>query len=368
MLLTYTYLPADDNAPSTAVTFTPSETGIGNSGYKLSDTDTATLLSDVTLTAVTYYDTYACRSFAGFSGISASFTGDASLANGLPMATSTGAAVNRYKYSGKEFETRGGLDFYDFDARLQLPTTGLFSRPDPKAIKTPGLNTYLYCAANPIMFIDPTDEQLLLVDSEENIRATMAIYQKAIGNMGTVSWDQSTGLVSIEKNADCTETNAAFDTLCEIVEDSETTTIKVERDTEVLIGDINTGTIDICDIERLGDQGPVTDVGALFHETREQFNLIHLTKEAIRKGVDLTKEDEVNMIKNSAHISAGLREQRIVGYSLDPWRLRSEPLIFNPMSPKGGVMHIIYSKIGSSDPYRHFRCISYDKNMNIIKQ
>ncbi|MDE5607382.1 MAG: hypothetical protein K2I64_00410 [Muribaculaceae bacterium] len=69
---------------------------------------------------------------------------------GLPMATSTGAAVNRYKYSGKEFDTRGGLDFYDFDACLQFPTTGLFSRPDPKAWDYPGYNPYLYCAANPI--------------------------------------------------------------------------------------------------------------------------------------------------------------------------------------------------------------------------
>ncbi|MDE5607384.1 MAG: RHS repeat-associated core domain-containing protein [Muribaculaceae bacterium] len=76
---------------------------------------------------------------------------------GLPKASAPGS-VSRYKYSGKEFETRGGLDFYDFDARLQLPAVGLFSRPDPLAGDNPGVNTYLYCNANPIMLIDPTGE------------------------------------------------------------------------------------------------------------------------------------------------------------------------------------------------------------------
>ncbi len=117
----------DDKAPSTAVTFTASETGIGNSGYKLSDTDTATLLSDVTLTAVTYYDTYACRSFAGFSGISASFTGDASLANGLPTATCTAVyahdPANDYKVSSYLYILMG----YDREGRVtqQVETTAL---------------------------------------------------------------------------------------------------------------------------------------------------------------------------------------------------------------------------------------------------
>ncbi|MDE5607939.1 MAG: RHS repeat-associated core domain-containing protein [Muribaculaceae bacterium] len=76
---------------------------------------------------------------------------------GLPKASAPGS-ISRYKYSGKEFETRGGLDLYDFNARLQLPTTGLFSRPDPKAWDAPWNNTYLYCSANPINRIDPTGQ------------------------------------------------------------------------------------------------------------------------------------------------------------------------------------------------------------------
>ncbi|MDE5608619.1 MAG: RHS repeat-associated core domain-containing protein, partial [Muribaculaceae bacterium] len=87
---------------------------------------------------------------------------------GLPKASNPGY-VSRYKYSGKEFETRGGLDLYDFEARMQLPAAGLFSRPDPKAIKTPGLNTYLYCAANPIMYTDPTGEDVWKINEAGEI-------------------------------------------------------------------------------------------------------------------------------------------------------------------------------------------------------
>ncbi len=77
---------------------------------------------------------------------------------GLPMATSTGAAVNRYKYSGKELDTRNGLNFHDFEARMLFNDHTLFNRPDPHAGKYPHLNPYLYCAANPLRYIDPTGE------------------------------------------------------------------------------------------------------------------------------------------------------------------------------------------------------------------
>lgn len=63
---------------------------------------------------------------------------------------------NCYKYSGKEFETVGGLNRYDFHARQYDPALGLFDRPDPMATGYPWLNPYLYCAANPVMNVDPT--------------------------------------------------------------------------------------------------------------------------------------------------------------------------------------------------------------------
>ncbi len=83
---------------------------------------------------------------------------------GLPMTTSAGPAANPYKYSGKELETRDGLNRYDFHARQYDPALGLFDRPDPMAAEYPWLTPYLYCAANPVMHIDPTGRDTYVVD------------------------------------------------------------------------------------------------------------------------------------------------------------------------------------------------------------
>ncbi len=54
---------------------------------------------------------------------------------------------------------------YDFEARRLAPDNLSFNRPDPKAADTPWLSPYLYCAANPIMYIDPTGEKIVIPDS-----------------------------------------------------------------------------------------------------------------------------------------------------------------------------------------------------------
>ncbi len=88
---------------------------------------------------------------------------------GTPMQTSTGAEVNRYKYGGKEFETIGGLNQYDFEARTLIPQIGLFTTPDPNAGEYPWVNPYLYCAANPIRYIDPTGKDVWKINEQGTV-------------------------------------------------------------------------------------------------------------------------------------------------------------------------------------------------------
>ena len=45
----------------------------------------------------------------------------------------------------------------------------LFNRPDPKSWDYPGINPFLYCAANPILNIDPSGEDIYTVDESGNI-------------------------------------------------------------------------------------------------------------------------------------------------------------------------------------------------------
>ena len=82
---------------------------------------------------------------------------------GTPMLTSTGVSANPYKYGGKEFETEEGLKQYDFEARSLIPQIGMFTSQDPNAANYPWLNPYLYCAANPMKYIDPTGEEVTVV-------------------------------------------------------------------------------------------------------------------------------------------------------------------------------------------------------------
>lgn len=63
---------------------------------------------------------------------------------------------NRFLYGGKERITQFGLGLYNFEARMYRAPWGRFSTPDKKALDTPWLSPFAYCACNPINLIDPT--------------------------------------------------------------------------------------------------------------------------------------------------------------------------------------------------------------------
>ena len=75
---------------------------------------------------------------------------------GLPMLNSSGEEVQPYKYNGKEYETIAGINLYDYHARQQDPILGRFTTMDPLAEKYYSISPYVYCANNPLKYIDPT--------------------------------------------------------------------------------------------------------------------------------------------------------------------------------------------------------------------
>ena len=79
---------------------------------------------------------------------------------GLMGAASTGVQPN--KYGGKELDRENGIDWYDFEARFQDPMSPMFTTQDPLAEQTPGISPYAYCAGNPIQYIDPSGERLIM--------------------------------------------------------------------------------------------------------------------------------------------------------------------------------------------------------------
>ena len=64
-------------------------------------------------------------------------------------------SVQPYKYNSKELDKTNGLYWYDYGARQYDATIGRWHITDPKSEKYFYESPYIYCANNPIYFIDP---------------------------------------------------------------------------------------------------------------------------------------------------------------------------------------------------------------------
>ena len=71
------------------------------------------------------------------------------------MSTSSRQSVQPYKYNGKELDSKSGLDWYDYGARMYDAVLGRWHAVDPMSEKYYGVSPYLYCANNPILLVDP---------------------------------------------------------------------------------------------------------------------------------------------------------------------------------------------------------------------
>jgi RHS repeat-associated protein len=74
-----------------------------------------------------------------------------------PFGESTGSALSRYDYTGRERDTSSKLLFYR--SRWYDPQLGIFLTEDPLGLKE-GPNAYQYARQNPIDFLDPFGTQV----------------------------------------------------------------------------------------------------------------------------------------------------------------------------------------------------------------
>ena len=79
----------------------------------------------------------------------------ASFADGIETGTQP------CKYNGKEFDTRNGLNMYDYSVRWKADW--YFSTMDPLAEEYYSISPYVYCANNPLKYIDPDRKALNIV-------------------------------------------------------------------------------------------------------------------------------------------------------------------------------------------------------------
>ena len=67
---------------------------------------------------------------------------------------SSPGSVQPFKYNGKELDTKKGLNWYDYGARLYDATLGRWVAVDPLVDFFYELSPYIYCLNNPIKYID----------------------------------------------------------------------------------------------------------------------------------------------------------------------------------------------------------------------
>jgi RHS repeat-associated protein len=75
----------------------------------------------------------------------------------VPDAENTATSDYRYGFNGKEKdnELKGEGNSYDFGARMYDPRIGRWFATDPLEAKYSNMSPYIYCANNPIIYIDP---------------------------------------------------------------------------------------------------------------------------------------------------------------------------------------------------------------------
>ncbi len=90
---------------------------------------------------------------------------------GMEMANwyATVGTPTKFLYNGKELQDEGGLDWYDYGARMYDPALGRFHTQDAFAEKYISMTPYQYAANNPALYIDVNDDSLWINYRNERI-------------------------------------------------------------------------------------------------------------------------------------------------------------------------------------------------------
>ena len=113
-------------------------------------------------------------------------------AYGGPWVSSTNQGFQPYKYNGKELDRVHGLDWYDYGARRYDPAFCMFTQMDPLAEQYPHLNPYVYCAGNPVRYVDPDGMDYWSTNDKEQIIAFLNSINVGLSQFDFSGWHHAT--------------------------------------------------------------------------------------------------------------------------------------------------------------------------------
>ena len=77
-------------------------------------------------------------------------------------------SVQPYKYNGKELDTKKGLNWYDYGARMYDAALGRWHKIDPMTEKYYSVSPYAYCSSNPVNAIDYQGKLVIFINGLHN--------------------------------------------------------------------------------------------------------------------------------------------------------------------------------------------------------
>ena len=92
---------------------------------------------------------------------------------------------NPYKFNGKELDTETGLAYYG--ARYYAPELSIWYGVDPLMEKYPNSSPYVFCAGNPVKYIDPDGRKITFVGAEKDKETVCNIINESMGGFAKVT-------------------------------------------------------------------------------------------------------------------------------------------------------------------------------------
>jgi hypothetical protein len=176
---------------------------------------------------------------------------------------------------------------------------------DPMADKYPNISPYAYCAWNPIRLVDPDGRELVFTGESEHVNSLLKIMNSCFSFSSDVftivdGKVQSRQLNSEELNSMSKKQHAFYTTIMSAVNDDETISIGIVNNRkDVLFGSWDLNTIDVADMQALGDGEGLNMYAAIGHEIAEQ----------------QYKQTSSNPLYSEGHCKYGLKaEEKISGY------------------------------------------------------